>query len=71
VSIPARIRREMHKLPGVKLRWSEISDDECTVTVEGRKASCGAEAALGHAATFRKIKSTAEWLGELREGKVE
>ena len=67
-SIPSRIRKDMHLTPGTKLRWLEVSKNECHVIVEKSSSGPGAKAMLGYAAEFRKPKHTGEWLKEFRDG---
>lgn len=67
-SIPAKVRRHMHLTSGTRLRWEELSGNECRVIVQRPQAGPGARAMLGYAASFRKTRSTREWLRELREG---
>jgi len=69
VSVPAEIRRDLRLTPGAKLHWQEISDHECRITV--REQGPGAQAVRGYAASFRKTRTTAEWLAELREGETD
>lgn len=66
VSIPAKIRRDLRLAPGVKIHWHEISDHECRIFVE--TGGPGAEAMIGHAATFRKTRPADDWMEELRAG---
>ncbi len=68
ISIPARIRKDMHLLPGAKLHWEEISEYECRLVVDTSVHGKGARAMRGYAKTFRKPRRTSEWMQELREG---
>jgi len=67
-SIPSRIRRDMHMHPGTKLRWLEVSKNECHIIIEEPESGPGAKAMLGYADEFRKRKTTKEWMKELRDG---
>ena len=53
----------MQMTPGTMLLWNCGQDRYTCVIV--RK---GARAMLGYASTFRKPRTTAEWMDELREG---
>jgi len=68
VSIPAKIRSQLHLNSGQRLIWEVVSDHECRITVGQTTKVPGAIAMLGHAAKFRKPRRTAEWMAELREG---
>jgi AbrB family looped-hinge helix DNA binding protein len=69
VSIPAALRRAMRLRSGQTLRWEQISDRECRVTVD---LSAGPDplAALGMGPQLRgdKARSTAAWMKQIREG---
>ena len=68
VSVPAAVRKHLRLSPGTRLRWEELSEGECLVTVERAGPGAGARAMLGYAAEFRKPRRTAEWMRELRDG---
>ncbi len=69
VSIPASIRESMRMTPGTTLLWNRGQDDyTCIITIVHTPQRKGAKAMLGYAATFRKPRTTAEWMDELREG---
>ena len=66
-SIPAGVRKEMDLRPGVHLRWERVSEDELRVSVE-REPQGDPLAMLGFASRFRPVRSTADWMAELRDG---
>ena len=68
VSIPADVRRKMNLTSGRRLVWDPVSESECRVRVAPAPRRAGAMAMLGHAATFRKIRPTRDWMKDLREG---
>ncbi|MBQ7188117.1 MAG: AbrB/MazE/SpoVT family DNA-binding domain-containing protein [Kiritimatiellae bacterium] len=69
VSIPASIRESMRMTPGTALLWTRGEDGcTCVVTIVRKPQRKGAKAMLGYASTFRKPRTTAEWMKELREG---
>ena len=69
VSIPASIRESMQMTPGTMLLWSRGQDRyTCVITIVRKPMRKGAKAMLGYASTFRKPRTTAEWMDELREG---
>ena len=69
VSIPASIRESMQMEPGTTLLWNRGPDRyTCVVTIVHKPVRKGAMAMLGYASTFRKPRTTAEWMDELREG---
>jgi bifunctional DNA-binding transcriptional regulator/antitoxin component of YhaV-PrlF toxin-antitoxin module len=67
-SVPASVRRKMRLAMGARLLWEPISDHECRILVQDAQDPDGPIAMLGFARTFRKARSTAEWMRELREG---
>lgn len=72
ISIPAEVRERMNLRPGMALLWNTgSSPSTCTVTIVQKHKRKGAMAMLGYAATFRKTRSTEEWMKELREGEEE
>ena len=69
VSIPASIREQMQMEPGTNLLWNCGTDRySCVVTIVRKPSRKGAMAMLGYASTFRKTRTTADWMNELREG---
>ena len=69
VSIPATIRESMQMTPGTTLLWNRGQDSyTCIITIVRKPQRKGAKAMLGYASTFRKPRTTAEWMRELREG---
>ena len=69
VSIPASIRESMQMTPGPMLLWNCGQDRyTCVVTIVRKPVRKGARAMLGYASTFRKPRTTAEWMDELRDG---
>ncbi len=69
VSIPASIREYMDLTPGTNLLWNPGQDRyTCVVTIVRKTHRKGAKAMLGYASTFRKARTTAEWMDELRDG---
>jgi len=72
ISIPAEIRAQLNWLPGKRLLWEIADGNECRLTATRQPpAKSGVWAMRGFAATFRKTRSTAEWMKELREGEEE
>jgi len=69
VSIPVSIREYMQMEPGTALLWNPGQDRyTCVITIVRKPVRKGARAMLGYASTFRKPRTTAEWMDELREG---
>jgi bifunctional DNA-binding transcriptional regulator/antitoxin component of YhaV-PrlF toxin-antitoxin module len=68
-AIPARMRREHKVEPGTELVWEAVACDEWRVHIR-RKAPEKPEpmAMRGFARRFRAVRSTADWMRELREG---
>ena len=69
-SVPASLREGLAMYAGQKLMWEQVSDHECRVIVIKRGKPKGAKAMLGFARRFRPddIRTTAQWMTELREG---
>ena len=67
-SIPAAVRKGMQLTPGTKLRWEELSKNECRLIVQRHAPGPGARAMLGYAQQFRKTRPTRDWLREWRAG---
>lgn len=69
VSIPAAIRKRMGLAAGRRVCWEVLSDRACRVTaVATARQHVGATAMLGFAKTFRKARTTAAWMRQLRSG---
>ena len=68
-SIPAEIRNSLALKPGMSIVW-ELRDDalSCIVSVVQPPKRRDACAMLGFARSFRKTRTTAEWMAELRAG---
>jgi AbrB family looped-hinge helix DNA binding protein len=71
VSIPAELRKELALGKGRRLLWERTADAELRVRVLPDHAPQGSLEMLGFASRFRKTRSTAEWMAELREGEGE
>jgi AbrB family looped-hinge helix DNA binding protein len=71
ISIPSEIRSQLNWSPGKRLLWEVTAEDECRVWAPAQTKRVGAMAMRGFAATFRKTRTTAEWMKELREGEQE
>ena len=73
VSIPAKLRREMHLAPGQVVIWEKISATECRVTVSPPpKVKPDPVAALNFAREHGlESMPTDEWMRILREGEEE
>jgi hypothetical protein len=58
----------MKLLPGQRLRWELVSENEVRVLVEKKIASADPEKALGFGPRLRRDsgRKTAEWMRELR-----
>ena len=69
VSIPAALRAAMRMQTCQKLRWEQVSDRECRVTLEV-PATPDPFAALGMGPQLRgdQARSTAAWMCEIRAG---
>ena len=70
ISIPAKIRREMHLEPGQVVIFERISATECRFTVEARPIKKPDPlAALGFAKRHGlPVMTTEQWTGLLRQG---
>jgi len=71
ISIPSEIRTQLNWSPGKRLHWEVTAEDECKLCAPTPTKRVGAMAMRGFAATFRKTRTTAEWMKELREGEQE
>ena len=69
-SIPAKIRKQLNLKPGQKLRWQKVGDNECRVFHDRAEDMPGPLAMLGYARKFnpQDLRTTDEWMRELREG---
>ncbi|MBA2319826.1 MAG: AbrB/MazE/SpoVT family DNA-binding domain-containing protein [Deltaproteobacteria bacterium] len=67
-SIPAEVRRALDIEPGARLAWEPVSGDELRVRVIRPARSADPVSMLGFARQFRAVRSTDEWMDELREG---
>jgi bifunctional DNA-binding transcriptional regulator/antitoxin component of YhaV-PrlF toxin-antitoxin module len=68
-AIPARLRREHGVGPGTELVWEAIGPDEWRVHISRKPIQAPDPAAMrGFARRFRAVRTTREWLRELREG---
>lgn len=70
VSIPAEVRKRMKLKAGMRVSWTVSDSGDCSVSVAKPQKPRGARAMLGYAATFRKTRSTRQWMSELRDGEV-
>ena len=71
-AIPARLRREHRDGPGTELVWEAVGPDEWRVQISRKPIQAPDPAAMrGFARRFRAVKTTEEWLRELREGEAE
>jgi AbrB family looped-hinge helix DNA binding protein len=72
ISIPAKIRRRLKLKPGQKLRWQQVADNECRIFHDPSEDAPGPVAMLGYARKFnpRDLRSTDDWMRELREGET-
>lgn len=64
-AIPVSVQDAIGARPGCMLRWEVRKSGTCVVSVVGEGKPQGARAMLGFAKTFRKTRSTAEWVREL------
>jgi bifunctional DNA-binding transcriptional regulator/antitoxin component of YhaV-PrlF toxin-antitoxin module len=70
-AIPARLRREHGVEPGTELVWEAVGPDEWRVQISrGPVQQPDPMAMRGFARRFRAVKTTSEWLRELREAEV-
>lgn len=68
-TIPARLRHQHHVEAGTELIWSPVGPDEWRVRIERKKERApNPTAMLGYARQFRDVRTTADWMRELREG---
>jgi len=71
-AIPARLRREHRVEPGTELVWEAIGPDEWRVHISREPPQAPNPAAMrGFARRFRAVRTTSEWLGDLREGEMD
>ena len=71
ISIPSAIRRSLGVHPGERLVWETTGEHECRIRRLEETPIKGATAMLGFARRFRPVRSTEDWLRELREGEAE
>lgn len=71
ISIPSAIRRSLGVTPGERLIWEATGEHECRVRRLDETPIKGAMAMRGFARRFRSVRSTADWLKELREGEAD
>ena len=69
-AIPAQIRKQLNLKPGQKLHWQKVGDNECRVFHDISPEGPGPISMLGYARKFnpQDVRTTDEWLQELREG---
>lgn len=68
-AIPARLRREHGVEAGTELVWEAIGPDEWRVQISRKPLQAADPVAMrGFARRFRAVKTTGEWMRELREG---
>jgi bifunctional DNA-binding transcriptional regulator/antitoxin component of YhaV-PrlF toxin-antitoxin module len=71
-AIPARLRREYGVVPGTELVWEAVGPDEWRVHISRKSLQAPDPAAMrGFARRFRAVRTTHEWLRDLREGEVD
>jgi AbrB family looped-hinge helix DNA binding protein len=68
VSIPAELRKELSLRKGRRLLWEKTADAELRIRVLPDHEPLGSLQMLGFASRFRKTRTTADWMAELREG---
>jgi bifunctional DNA-binding transcriptional regulator/antitoxin component of YhaV-PrlF toxin-antitoxin module len=71
-AIPARMRREHGVEPGTELVWESVGKDEWRVHIRRTPAKPPDPLSMrGYARRFRAVRTTSEWMRELREGEDE
>lgn len=71
-AIPARLRREHEVGPGTELVWEAVGEDEWRVRIRRTPHKPADPLAMrGFARRFRAVRSTDEWMRELRDGERE
>jgi bifunctional DNA-binding transcriptional regulator/antitoxin component of YhaV-PrlF toxin-antitoxin module len=71
-AIPARLRREHGVGPGTELVWEAVSPDEWRVHISRKPIQAPDPAAMrGFARRFRAVRTTQEWMRDLREGEAD
>ena len=71
ISIPSAIRRSLCVSPGERLIWEATGEHECRVRRLKETPIKGAMAMRGFAKGFRDVRSTEDWLREIREGEAD
>jgi bifunctional DNA-binding transcriptional regulator/antitoxin component of YhaV-PrlF toxin-antitoxin module len=72
LSVPARLRRELHLAQGQRFLWEKVSEHELRLRLIQEPAAQGARQMLGFARRFRpQTRTTADWMRELRAGEDE
>lgn len=64
-AIPVSVQKALGATPGNYLKWELKENGECVVSAVNRIDAKGAMAMLGFAKTFRKARSTADWVKDL------
>jgi bifunctional DNA-binding transcriptional regulator/antitoxin component of YhaV-PrlF toxin-antitoxin module len=68
-AIPARLRREHGVEPGTELVWEAVGPHEWRIQISRKPHQAPDPAAMrGFARRFRAVRTTREWLRELKEG---
>lgn len=71
-AIPARLRREHGVEPGTELVWEAVGPDEWRVQISRKPVQQPDPMAMrGFARRFRAVRTTSEWLSELREAELD
>jgi AbrB family looped-hinge helix DNA binding protein len=71
ISIPSAIRRSLGVSPGERLIWEASGEHECRVRCLKEAPIKGAMAMRGFAKRFRDVRTTEDWLREIREGEAD
>jgi bifunctional DNA-binding transcriptional regulator/antitoxin component of YhaV-PrlF toxin-antitoxin module len=68
-AIPARLRREHGVEAGTELVWEAVGPDEWRVHISRKPLQRPDPVGMrGFARRFRAVRTTSDWLAELREG---
>jgi bifunctional DNA-binding transcriptional regulator/antitoxin component of YhaV-PrlF toxin-antitoxin module len=71
VSIPAHFRHELSLDKGKRVLWEKVSESELRVRILDEARPPGPAAMRGFARRFRDdLRTTADWMRELREGET-